>query len=312
MHRLLKIPTAVIAALLLSTDCTYGQASQTSTAMPAWQTAAGGKQEFEVASVRPSAEGTPYSSNVALDGMDGPPPGNLFKASSILMQYLRFAFRINDSVQARAIWDTLPLWSRTQFYTVEARAEGTPARDQVRLMVQSLLADRFKLVVHREMRSSNILTMTLDKPGKTGPMMHPYSPATPCIEETTHAPMIPAPAAGALPPRYCGQSAWIADGQLHVQIINGTMAQIANALASMSMRGGTTITPHAGVDATGLSGTYDMEVHFADTSLAPEEGTGGGPAFASAIKNQLGIKLTEAKGTAEVIVIDHIEQPSAN
>jgi uncharacterized protein (TIGR03435 family) len=303
-----------VAAMMMVLSASYirGQAPQASTTVPDWQTAAGGKLEFEVASVRPSALGTPYSSNVALDSGDGPAPGSLFKASAILMPYLTFAFRINDSVQARAIWDKLPIWGRTQFYTVEARAEGTPTRDQMRLMVQALLADRFKLVTHRETRPRNVLTMTLDKPGKPGPLLHPYSPDEPCIENPSHGILIPAPANGALPPRYCGESSWIADGQRHIQIINGTMAQIANALASASMSGGTTLGPHAGVDATGLSGTYDMELHFAETDVDPNEASGGGPTFVAALKNQLGVKLTEAKGTAEIIVIDHIEPPSVN
>jgi uncharacterized protein (TIGR03435 family) len=52
----------------------------------------------------------------------------------------------------------------------------------MRLMMQSLLADRFKLAVHFETREVPVLALTLVKPGKTGPQLHPHSEGPPCPE----------------------------------------------------------------------------------------------------------------------------------
>jgi uncharacterized protein (TIGR03435 family) len=282
-------------------------------AVPEWQTAAGGKMEFEVASVRPSEPGTPYGSTVSLtDGRDGASTGNLFRADAILMPYLTFAYKISGPVQARGIWDKLPDWAKTQFFHVEARADGTPTRDQLRLMVQSLLADRFKLAIHREMQLREGYLLVLDKPGKPGPQLVPHPTDKPCVDDPSRPPMIVPPAKGTEAPRYCGLVAWRIEGQQHLRMIDVTMAQVANYLSSASMASGTPM-PHSGVEETGLAGRFDVDIQFMQEIYGPGSNPdASGSTFTEALKKQLGLKLVEQKRPMEILVIDHLEKPSPN
>ena len=302
--------------LILATRIALGQAPPMgSVAEPDWETAAGGKMEFSVASVRQSQPGTPYSSNVRLDGLDGPPVGNLFAANAPLHAYLLFAYKISDSNQALGIYDKLPSWGKPpQFFNIQARAEALPTRDQLRLMVQALLVDRFKLSIHREIRMRNEYLIVLDKPDKLGPQLRPHPTNKPCVIAPNAVTMIDAPAEGTEVPRYCGMVRWSIDGQQHLRMIDVTPAQIVNLLSGTGAAiAGGTMTPRSGVDGTGLSGRFDLDLQF-----MPEDNVWGsipnasGPTFTKALENQLGLKLTERRGPVEMLFIDHIEKPSEN
>ncbi len=67
-------------------------------------------------------------------------------------------------------------------YAIDAKAEGNPTKDQMRLMMQSLLADRFKLRVHFESRQVPVLGLVLVKPGQLGPNLLPHSEGPGCAE----------------------------------------------------------------------------------------------------------------------------------
>jgi bla regulator protein blaR1 len=75
----------------------------------------------------------------------------------------------------------LPKWTDA-LYLIEAKADGNPTMDQMRLMMQSLLADRFKLGVHFESREGPVLAPTLVEPGKLGPKLIPHSDGSPCAD----------------------------------------------------------------------------------------------------------------------------------
>jgi uncharacterized protein (TIGR03435 family) len=67
------------------------------------------------------------------------------------------------------------------------------------------------------------------------------------------------------------------------------------------------------VDKTGLDGKrFDFEVTWADDRRAADPSADAGPSIFTALEEQLGLKLVPAKGPVEVLVIDHIERPSAN
>ena len=283
-------------------------------AAPQWETAAGGKREFEVASVKPSLPMTPFSTNMSnLDGLDGPTPTeNRFAANAPLMAYLLFAYKITDSIQGRSIYDHLPDWARSQFFNVEARAHGVPTRDQLRLMVQALLADRFKLAIHREMQIRHLSALSLVKPNSLGPYLKPHPPDEACRNNPGGAALIEAPRKATEFPRYCGLVTWNAEGRRRLRLIDVTAAQMANYLASASMAGGSN-TPIGGVDRTGLKGRFDLDLDF--TPDVDELSSNIGlPAlsFKDALKQQLGLKLVDQKGSVVVLLVDHLEKPSAN
>ena len=81
--------------------------------------------------------------------------GGRFRATNQpLITYLRFAYRLGPG----DLLD-LPRWIYNERFDVEARANGEPAKDQMRLMMRSLLKDRFKLVVHTEHRTQDIFDL---------------------------------------------------------------------------------------------------------------------------------------------------------
>jgi bla regulator protein blaR1 len=269
--------------------------------------------EFEVASVKPAELGTPFTTSVPLNGLDGPGPNStLFSASAPLMAYLLFAYKISDSNQGRAIYDKLPAWAKTQFYTIQARAGSVPTRDQLRLMVQALLADRFSLAIHRETQMREQYAFSLVQPGRLGPQLRPHPAGEPCVDNPDRPAVIAAPDKDSDVPRTCGFVSWDVAGQRHVRMIDVTMTEAVNYLSSAAMAGGT-LLPHTGIDGTGLAGRYDLDLQFLSEPDGPGSNTSAdGATFTRALKDQLGLKLSERKGPVEIIVIDHLEKPSAD
>ena len=94
------------------------------------------------------------------------PTGGLYVAKNIaLAEFVAFAYKLTNK-QLASFESQVP-WSLEELFDIEARAEGDPTKDQYRLMMQSLLADRFKLPVHFETRDVQIYALVLAKPGKT-------------------------------------------------------------------------------------------------------------------------------------------------
>lgn len=280
--------------------------------MPEWQRTAGGKMEFEVAAVRQSKPEVPFEANITLDALDGTAPtSDSFKANAPLIVYIIFAYKIADIEQHHALYAQLPMWAQTDRYNIAARAEGTPTRDQFRLMMQSLLRDRFKLTVHTESRPRAVYALVLDKPGKLGPHLHPHPRDKPCTDNPSHSPMIAAPAKDVEPPFYCGFTSWPINDQVHLRMIDTTMKEIADYLSGLSRPGG--VESHSGLDRTGLDGRFDLDLEFTPNfhnagiySDAPD------PEFTRELRDQLGLKLVEQKNVVNVFIIDHIEKLSKN
>jgi beta-lactamase regulating signal transducer with metallopeptidase domain len=149
-----------------------------------WQAEAGGKMAFEVASVKPTR--TPKLPSFPLDDRNAKPPGGRFAASFPLWIYISFAYKLSpNEEERRAGMAQLAKVIGTDLYEIEARAEGNPTKDQMRLMMQSLLADRFKLKVHFESQEVPVFALTLVKPGKLGPKLRPHSEGPPCPDSYT-------------------------------------------------------------------------------------------------------------------------------
>src|SRR5580704_8122016 len=101
---------------------------------------------FDVASVKPNTSSAPASSRFPMGPGDAYVSGTLFSATNqALIVYLRFAYKLGQGGLLR-----LPGWVYNDRFDIEARAQGNPTKDQMRLMVQSLLADRFNLMTHTE------------------------------------------------------------------------------------------------------------------------------------------------------------------
>ena len=303
--RLLVAVTAVIAVLPAQSPDTLD-----------WQIVAGGRQTFEVASVMPI--NTWHVPNFPLNTGDAKPAGGRFSATFPVLAYIIFAYKVPPYLSGAMIAQ-LPKWATTDSFEIEARAAGNPTKDQMRLMMQSLLAERFKLAVHSETRESAVLALTLVKPGQRGPKLRPHAEGPPCGDFSLPAPGAPLDVF----PSSCGtdQLYQNAEGLCRIGYRNGTMERIAETIGGYAALAGEADKPV--VDRTGLAGTYDFLMDYTpgenyqlprfpspnpDGSTAELQGT----AFLTAMREQLGLKVARAKGMVPTIVIDHLERPSEN
>jgi uncharacterized protein (TIGR03435 family) len=206
-----------------------------------------------------------------------------------------------------------PKWVETDYFQVNAKAEGNPTKAQMRLMVQSLLADRFKLAIHFETQQVPVLALVLDKPGKPGPNLRPHAEGPPC---DTVKPTVNGSSASATDifPSACGLESVEAAPNNTVLLgsRDTTMKRIADTLPDAGRLG------RPVVDQTGLTGTFDFTMRWTPDSGAPAmQETNAEPAlqgtsFFEALKDQLGLKLKPTNAPLNVLVIDHVERPSEN
>jgi uncharacterized protein (TIGR03435 family) len=283
---------------------------------PDWQAIAGGRQTFEVASLKPAKMF--HIPNFPLNTGDAKPAGGRFSSTFPLLSYLTFAYKLPPYLATASIAQ-LPKWATTDLFEIEARGAGNPTKDQMRLMMQSLLAERFNLVVHFETREGPVLALTLAKPGQTGPKLRPHDEGPPCGEFAMPAPGAPLDVF----PSNCGTDQLYQDGKgvRRIGYRNGTMERIAETIGGYSALAGEADKPV--VDRTGLVGAYDFFMEYtpgADDQLArslppnPDGSTTDlqGTLFLTAMREQLGLKLVRARGPVHTLVIDHIERPSEN
>jgi bla regulator protein BlaR1 len=278
-----------------------------------WEAKAGGKMAFEVASVKLNP-GPFRPPNFPLDTGDAyRPVGGRFSADFPLMTYITFAYKFSPSPdQRQAMMAHLPNWIATDRFDIEARAEGNPTKDQMRLMMQSLLAERFKLAVHFETHVGAALAMVLVKPGKTGPKLRPHSEGVPC-EDTpaTNEPL--ARDANVFPP-VCDVYMATTNREALTRFgsRNTTLTIFAGAIAGLGK------LDHPVVDQTGLTGKFDFSMEFAAEPNQPPPPSADtpadlrGPRFLDALSEQLGLKLEPTRAPLRVLVIDRVERPSEN
>jgi uncharacterized protein (TIGR03435 family) len=285
-------------------------------------TSAVAAQTFEVASVRPSKSDAPPYSNFPLGPGDVyVPNGGLFSAKNLpLVTYLFFAYKIIGN-QGQYLLPQLPEWANTERFDIQARATGNPGKDDMRLLMRALLADRFKLAMHNETREVPVLAFVLWKPGNTGPSLQPHLETAPC---PTNAPTpsqqataeTPAPSqtvAGGFPALCNGIFGMPSStpGNERIGGRNLTLKFIADSLSGGADFG------RPMIDKTGLTGTFDFTLEWAFENRSPT--TPGadpldatGPSLQEALRDQLGIKLQSDKASMSVYVLDHVEHPLEN
>jgi len=297
LARALVIGGGILAVTgLMSPSRTFAQSAAD------WQTKAGGKMSFEVASVKPDT-GEFRSPNFPFDPGDAyAETGGRLSADFSLLTYITFAYKLAlTREQRQAMIAHLPKWVAEDRFNIQAKAaEASPTKDQMRLMMQALLADRFQLAVHFETQEIPLLALVLVKPGKLGPQLRPHSEGPSCDA---------APPPGVFPPK------------CHVMILDvgrvaigasrdTTMPLIAGALAPMGQ------LARPVVDRTGLTGSFDFTLEWSPDipPQAPGEPApdAQGPSFQEALREQLGLKLEPTKGPQPILIVDKVEKPSEN
>ena len=264
-----------------------------------------GRPAFDAASIKPSTSG---NQGTFLGG----PAGEFYRATSVTARVLIATAYLDGFPPQTQLVLGGPGWIDSEHFDIEARAEASSDREQKRLMLQSLLEDRFKLVLHHETRQLSIYALVLSKPGKTGPQLTPHSGQAKCTDASAgQAP--PQPGPGEAMPAFCGG--------FFMSAKPGELRETGNGV-TVEMLGKQLIQflDHTMVDRTGLTGLFDFTLEF-----APQVGPGSRPApdatasdpssaptIFVALQQQLGLKLEPRKGPVDMLVIDHVEEPSPN
>ncbi len=266
--------------------------------------------KFEVASIKPSNE----SGGLFRVGLD---PSGRFIANNITVKFLlEQAFGMKDS-QISGV----PGWVDSEHYDIQAKAEDSFAQQklsrderfrQVTLMMQSLLADRFKLVVRHETKELPVYALTV---AKGGSKLHEAAPGPSEPDSPPPPPPPGGPRGPGGPPGRGGIR--MMPGEFNANAVG--MDRLADILAR--------IVGRVVVNETGLTGQYDFTLKW-----TPEQGEGpmmrgpvgpppadappppdpNGPTIFSALQEQLGLKLESQKSPIDTIVIEHVERPSEN
>jgi uncharacterized protein (TIGR03435 family) len=175
----------------------------------------------------------------------------------------------------------LPQWANTAAYDIEGVSDtpGQPDLHQQQEMLQKLLADRFGLKFHREQRPLNVYAIQIAKGGpKLTPAAHPDAQP--------------------------GQRGTQQGAELCNKMTNHGMKDFVLDMQFF-------VNDRPLVDQTGLTGRYDINLCYAPNELQNAD-PNAPPGLFTAIQDQLGLRLVPTKASIDILVIDHVEQPSGN
>jgi uncharacterized protein (TIGR03435 family) len=180
-------------------------------------------------------------------------------------------------------------------YDIVAKAEHAVSPEEMLRMLQTLLVERFKLVVRHETKEVAVFALTI---GKGGPKLRQSD----------------APESGGAAFRIPSRAGGIEPRSGHLIFKGESMSDFAWALSRTAGIGDRVV-----VDNTGLKGNYDFELTFERDSALPPGADAGepasrrlGPSLFSALQEQLGLKLESTKAPVEFLIIDRVERPSEN
>lgn len=228
---------------------------------------------FEVATIKPSPQFINWS------GIQTPGGGRFEASHATLKAMAAYAYDVREFYVSGG-----PGWAGSDPFEILAKADANATPAQIRVMLQSLLAERFKLVLHRDTKDVTVYQLVVSKGG-------------PKLEETAGDP---------------GFIRFLGRGQVDGQRI--PMTGLARYLK--------TLLGEVVVDKTGLAAKYNFKLAWTpDEGQAGRPGAGpapgspaeeNGPSIFTALQEQLGQKLDGTKGPVDTVVIDHAEKPSEN
>ena len=285
-----------------------------------------------MASVKPAAPIVGSRIMVMMRGGPGSPdPGQITYNNVTVKNVLTTAYGV------KGFQISGPGWLDSERYDIVAKLPRGATKAEFMVMLQNLLAERFKLTLHREKKDLPMYALVV---GKNGPKLK-ESVEEPAPNEGD-APKAGGPADGpvvmrrmpmgkdgfpVLPPGSGGR------GSMAIMMMNGNARMTASG---QSMAGLAEMLSNQMdlpvVDMTGLTGKYDFTLYFAPEALVgmrlgappapgPPPGEGGGgmpdastpdaqsnPSLFTALQEELGLKLDQRKGPVDLLVIDHLEK----
>lgn len=252
-----------IGAIVLWVLCSIPASSQTQTPSPS----------FEVADVQVNKSGDAKMS------VDFQPGGKLSMRNVPMKVMIVMAYHVRPDAVTGG-----PGWLDSDRFDVVAKALQTTSQDELRLMLRTLLAERFKLALHTDQKVMPAYALVL---GKAGLKLQPSEAAL-------------------LTDQRCGPGEGVA-GQKHVACQHTTMAVLADTLQEIAPRD--VAVPV--VDRTGVAGSFNFQLDWAPAVRAVAGASvdpPAGPTLFDALETELGLKLESKKLPLPVIVIDRVER----
>jgi uncharacterized protein (TIGR03435 family) len=343
-----RIALSFVAVLLLTGSAAFGLEAPAAQASPAQADAS--NLAFDVASVRVSA---PMDmQKVAADMQAGKMPnvGMHIKGLRADYNYLTMKDLITVAYKVKPVQITGPAWLATEHFDIAAKMPDGSSKDDAPAMLRALLAERFKLVVHRQTQERQVLTLVV---GKSGPKMKespgdapPIDPDAPLKPGEMQVDTQDGPARMTMNKNGMGATmnmgtkgiiTYSVDTQtmmLHLTSSKTTMEALADMLTQMMTQIGGSSGSQV-LDMTGLKGNYEVAMDFslADMVAAARAqgidvpgGHSGGPSGAAVASDPggggssvnhsvetLGLKLDQRKSPVEQIIVDSAEKtPTEN
>ena len=216
-----------------------------------------------------------------------------------------------------------PAWLDSARFDILAKVAKGATREDLGSMFQDLLAERFKLILHRETKELPAYALVVNKGGPKlkRPANNEVASAGAVGTDERGFPVAPAgPLGRAVVAPHKSTMTLMVAGRIMIMGDAQPLTKLADALTNHLDR--------LVIDSTGLEGTYDFALDFAaNTGMLPPSGAPGeggwasaspgdgdsAPGAFSALKEQLGLKLEPRKAPVELLVIDHAEKtPTEN
>jgi uncharacterized protein (TIGR03435 family) len=222
---------------------------------------AAAQTSFEVASIKPNNSGDGSDSVNTTDG-------------SVVMRNVPLRMIIEDAYDLKRYALTAPDWLDNQRFDINARADAKVKQEELRLMLQSLLAERFQLKTHRESKEMSAYVLL---PAKSGFKLKPAEGSGSGINSSRGA------------------------GKAKATCRHVSMARLADFLSGR--------VDHPVVDQSGIPDAYDFTLEW-----SPEQNTEDpGPSIFTALSEQLGLRLEPRKVPVSILVVDSISKmPTEN
>jgi uncharacterized protein (TIGR03435 family) len=195
-------------------------------------------------------------------------------------------------------------WLDVDKFDIVATTAAPTSPPDMKLMLQRMLADRFKLVAHWETRELPVYVLTLARPdGRLGPGLTPTSDEE-CAAARGSGPMVPPEPGKPAPPPPCG-AIQFGPGQLIAR--GAPLDWLASALTNVPVVTG---IDRMVLDRTGVTGNYGFALKFAAArSASPDPDR---PELFTALQEQLGLKLEPRREPVAVLVVDSAQKPDPN
>ena len=218
---------------------------------------AGARPAFEVASVKPNTSGTRHSHTQT-------------SASRLSMTNVTLQRCIENAYNIKSFLLSGPGWLDSERFDITAKVPAGSSEREFGAMLQTLLADRFKLAVHREPKTLSGYALLV---GKGGPKLQEVA---------------------------AGQKSSMNSENTKLTAQSASMVKLAEFLAG--------VLDGPVVDMTELAGAYDFNLEWVSDESTATAGGPAGPSLFTALQEQLGLRLRSQKVPVEILVVDHAEK----